>query len=407
MNTLTYEEIQARTTAKFDLGAGYSQIDLPEYLKALLYDEHIAKKSDGALSLATGNKYIQPDERLNHSVLELFDLNADHQIRCYSTFSGSVALDRAMAATQSYSRYELKPQLIVVTTTPSIDIIRHMLNERADITSIFVESNAISTLGNLDAFAFVQAMRDAAVRHPSASILAIISSPENPTGAIWTAEQLQIILEACNEIGGVLIVDHCFAIAGIHVPEDVPLIWNVAGPGCKWIGIWDTGKTMALNGEKLGFIICRSDALKPFVSSSLNVLQVSVSERAKALFAGMIELSKQKDYMSQLRSVCKANLEHLDEVLGATFMRHPCTSGSLAMMDIGILGREDEDVRRLLLQEGVGVIACRVFFHSEWKKTNFIRIALARNPAYFRKGVSIIAKTLLGGYPLNSGHPDP
>src|SRR5204863_7106101 len=83
----------------------------------------------------------------------------------------------------------------------------------------------------------------------------LLTSPENPTGAFWNSDDLRAIARACEDHGYSLVVDHCFYLAGVH-EELLPAVWQFADVIEHWIGIWDTGKTFGLNGEKLGFLIC-------------------------------------------------------------------------------------------------------------------------------------------------------
>jgi hypothetical protein len=54
----------------------------------------------------------------------------------------------------------------------------------------------------------------------------------------------------------------------------------------------------------------------------------------------------------------------------------------------------DEDARRHLLANGVGVIAGSVFFHTDWQPRGLLRIALARDPNYFIQALTKLVKEL-------------
>lgn len=44
----------------------------------------------------------------------------------------------------------------------------------------------------------------------------LLSSPENPTGEIWSNSALKAIAKVCLYHKAVLIIDHCFLLAGVH-----------------------------------------------------------------------------------------------------------------------------------------------------------------------------------------------
>lgn len=183
-----------------------------------------------------------------------------------------------------------------------------------------------------------------------------------------------------------MIVDHTFLTAGVQSAGHVAPIWEVLKVGADWMAIWDTGKTFGLNEDKLGFIITGSTQVDRSVRQSLGVLQFGVARRQKLFFSEMLRRAYLMDHVADLRATCRANWQTVEECTsGSPVEAIKPEAGSLALLRVPA-PYNDEIVRRHLLSHGIGVVAGNVFFHTAWSPSNLIRVALAREPSYFRDG---------------------
>lgn len=388
---LTEQELEVARSAEFDLGAGYPHLPAPEFIRQSYRDDRL---EDLSLMMAPGwttEKQARLDQDLAEAVEHLLGCTfreAGAELRV--TFSGSVAVDRAIMACLERARSCGAQRLEVVTTSPSIDIMRDFLSERADIDTHFVDCLNGDDFPRLD----LDGVLDALQRPLPANCrrAALLTSPENPTGESWSRAQLEEIAAACRRGGHTLIVDHCFLLAGVQ--EDlVDAVWQVADPGDDWLAIWDTGKTFGLNGDKLGFLVA-SESLLPYVDDVLRVLQFDVSRRQKLFFSELLRFSSFYDYVPGLGSICRANLRTLVTALEAT----PCRvlepkAGSLALVELPE-GQIDTETCSYLLRQGVGVVGGSSFFHGDVKRSDLVRVALARDPAHFARAVDLLRLTL-------------
>jgi aspartate/methionine/tyrosine aminotransferase len=295
-----------------------------------------------------------------------------------------------VSSVKRFARATKSPEIDVVTTTPSIDIMRLFLEEHAEITPHFVESRKRGRMGALDVEKLRAALR--AAKTGRRTLVCLLTSPENPTGEHWPEAELRGIAEDCAELGAILIVDHTFAVSGVQTGP-IPKIWDLAPTGLHWLATWDTGKTFGLNEDKLGFIIAGDKALADFVDEALAVMQFGVARRQKLFFTQVIQEAIDSDYLGELRAVCRKNLAVLVRGLKGTSIkvRKPF-AGSMALLDFSATGYTDEEVRQTLLQENVGVISGNVFFHGDWVPRNYVRVALARPVEHFADAVELIAK---------------
>lgn len=392
--TLTVQELEAAHLARFDLGPGYPQLPVPEYVTRIYLDDRIEAMSLQTAPAWTPASQASMDKELDSAVRAFIGLptpaGRDKPPYLRTTFTGSTALDRVVSSVKRFARAAKAPEIDVVTTTPSIDIMRLFLEEHAEITPHFVESRKRNRMGALDVDKLRAALR--AAKADRRTLVCLLTSPENPTGEHWPEVELRSIAEDCVELGAILIVDHTFAVSGVQT-ETIPKIWDLAPSGLRWLATWDTGKTFGLNEDKLGFIIAGDRGLADFVDEALAVMQFGVARRQKLFFTQVIQEAIDSDYLGELRTVCRKNLAVLVKGLRGTSIkvRKP-SAGSMALLDFSATGYTDEEVRQALLRENVGVISGNVFFHGDWVPRSYVRVALARPAEHFADAVELIAK---------------
>lgn len=392
--TLTVMELEAAHLAKFDLGPGYPQLPVPDYVTRLYLDDRIEEMSLQTSPAWTPESQARMDANLDAAVRGFIGLETDPDSRpeLRVTFTGSIALDRVISAVKRFARNNGSPHIDVVTTTPSIDIMRLFLAEHSEITSHFVESRKGGVLGALDLHSILDALR--ALRSSSRTLVCLLTSPENPTGEIWSKDALTKIAKECERLGAILIVDHCFVVAGVQ-STPVARVWDVAPDQLNWMATWDTGKTFGLNEDKLGFIVCGTKSLTFALDEALAVMQFGVARRQKLFFTEILREAVDSHYLASLRRVCQGNLKSLVQALEGTslIVRAP-KAGSLALIDVGRTGLTDEQVRRRLMDNAIGVISGNVFFHGGWVPRNYVRVALARPQEHFDAAVKLILEIL-------------
>lgn len=384
-NTLTVQELEAAYLARYDLGPGYPQLDVAEYVKNLYLDDSIEDLSLRFAPFWTPEKQAQVDDDLELAVRQFLTIPSHFTGRVRSTFSGSIALDRVVSAVLTRARRSPGYDgMTVVTTTPCIDIMKLFLAERPDVRAEFVESRVGGHFGALDLDALLSSLRRAREEAGGAAVAVLLSSPENPTGSVWSADELVEIVRECAELEAVLILDHCFAVAGVHDASDLVRIWDLADVECDWIAVWDTGKTFGLNEDKLGFIVCGTEAMAAAADEALAVTQFGVARRQKMFFAELLRRGYYYGHIDELRETCRTNLSTAEE-LAPDFIVHRPEAGSLLLLDVSASGESDEMIRKKLIAGGVGVVAGNVFFHGDWRPENYVRVALARSTDYFRE----------------------
>jgi bifunctional pyridoxal-dependent enzyme with beta-cystathionase and maltose regulon repressor activities len=390
--SLTEQEIQAAYIAEFDLGRGYPQLALPRYVRKLYGNSAIAANALEVVPAWTREKQLLLDHDLEAAAREFLSIDFGSYFSIRFTFSGSIALDRAIAAATLVASSSESSRVGVITTSPSIDIMKLFLEERRYIDIWFVESRNAEPWG-LDAGRVIDRLKALSRDSPRYPVIVLLTSPENPTGQCWTSADLTRIAAACDRVGAVLIVDHSFLVAGVHPRKAVPAIWDVLGQGSNWIAIWDTGKTFGLNEDKIGMVICGSESVGKALDRSLSIIQYATPRRQSLLYATLFRKALRFNYTDYLSQVCRRNLITAEGLLGdAEIELLKPAAGSLAL--IKIAEPDDEGVRHQLLMHGVGVISGSVFFHTDWQPCDLLRIALARDPDYFTRALTKLVREI-------------
>jgi len=387
---LTEQELALASAARYDLGSGYPQIEAPEFVRRLFRDDRLEDLGLMGPPAWNAEKQALVDADLIDAVQRTLGPDS-FGCAVKPTFSGSVAVDRAIVACLRRSRGLGYQQLEVVTTSPSIDIMRDFLGERSDIVTLFSDcQNGMGfPLLDLDRVASLIA----APLKPGTTRAVLLTSPENPSGQFWSLVELKSIAGLCQDRGFSLVVDHCFLLAGVH-DSTPPAVWQLGDTVEFWIGIWDTGKTYGLNGEKIGFLLC-SPSMAVHADDAIRVLQFETSRRQRLFFTELLRAAPYFDYISDLRTACRMNLDGLVALAterGLACLKPP--AGSLALLDISSLNVVDTDFQRVLLEAGVGLVTGSSFFHGSTKCDTLMRVALARDPRIFSQALDVMNELL-------------
>jgi methionine transaminase len=225
----------------------------------------------------------------------------------------------------------------------------------------------------------------------------VVSSPENPTGAIYSSADFDAILTAASDRHIPLVVDQCFA--KVTPFQDVPLLFDghVLSRDHDWSVVWDTGKMFDMDDDKLGFAFC-SPSLSDRVRSRIEVLQCTIPKRLLMLFRLVLRDARQANYVREFGALIRRNFETVREICAgsAASVAHP-TAGSFVLLDVSKTCAHIEGVElaRLLLERtGVGVVSADRFFHRSGTGRKLLRLALARDPEIVEEGATRIIAAL-------------
>ena len=382
-SNLTDLELLIATSATIDVGPGYPQVNLPDWLDAVVRDvEHVLAgyRMPPGVTLHEANGW---HDDLLKAACRYIGIDEEHSRNGFVTFSGSLALDRAIAS-QVYDGG------MVITTQPSIDIVTAMVRENPTVKMVHVPTDD-------DFHVDVEGITE---QIDLTTKMIAITSPENPTGAVMGTTQLKELVELAVELEITLLFDQCFSTVN-PFGIDIPLLPNYAVDGLDWLFVWDTGKTFGLNEEKLGFIFC-SDSLRRDVQDRMNVTQFGVARRQKLLFREILDTARSERYDAFLSELLIENFEECTRATSSLPIRPLVPeAASMLLFDVSDLPGASTDAQfcdRLLHEQGVGLIKVRDFFYPApdgekpegW--ADYARMAMARNPEVITMAMGRIAQ---------------
>jgi aminotransferase len=291
-------------------------------------------------------------------------LGAGSDLRCEITFSGSVALERTISAVAPHNRATL-------VTTPGFDAIYSFVERSTSRRVRYVE---------LDPFASRSEAIDSILENVDVSVGAVILvSPNNPSGLTLSAAELQKVADACSAVDAVLVVDQCFLLVN---PRDV----NAGaafdlGDRCRWVGLWDSSKTVELLGEKFGAIFGSREELSR-VGSLLKEIQFELPiPTLMVMRAALEELSDGSELRSRNKLI-KQNYIDLRAVCQDIGLKVNCPdAGAFALICIEDWTGGDSMLlaERLLREHRISVVPSRLLYPQDYSAgRDFLRVSLVR-----------------------------
>jgi aspartate/methionine/tyrosine aminotransferase len=190
----------------------------------------------------------------------------------------------------------------------------------------------------------------------------IINTPHNPTGKVFTTEELRIIAELCREYDVVAITDEVYdrlVYNGRHVPiATLPGMWE------RTITINSTGKTFSATGWKIGYAIAAAP-LTDAVRRAHQWLTFATATPFQKAMAEALNDAPISRYYETLRAFYAERRTFLVEALQAAGMSVVAPEGSyFVMADVRSWGFTDDVsfCRYLMADLGVAAIPPSAFY---------------------------------------------
>ncbi|MBT1099234.1 MULTISPECIES: MalY/PatB family protein [Streptomyces] len=231
---------------------------------------------------------------------------------------------------------------------------------------------------------------------PDAKVL-VLCSPHNPTGRVWTVDELARTAALAERYGVAVISDEIhadFVHAGdaggagrVHVP------WTrVAGAG-RWALISSGSKAFnfpALTGS-YGLIGDPADRAE-FVRR-METGEGLASSAVLSLTAHIAAYREGAAWLDAVRAYVAGNLGYVAERLGEAFPElgwEPPQAGYLAWIDLRPLGVDDEELQRVLVErEGVAIMGGAVY-----GAPGFVRLNVGCPREKVVRGVSALVRAV-------------
>ncbi|MEH6943247.1 MalY/PatB family protein [Bacillus sp. JJ722] len=235
----------------------------------------------------------------------------------------------------------------IVTQTPAYDAFFKLIhdNNRTLSSNPLRNNNGIYTIDFTDL--------EAKLAHPRAKVL-LLCSPQNPTGRVWTSEELNRIIALCNEHNVYIISDeiHMDIVHGTN--PHIPII-NAATDVSKVCICTSASKTFNTPGLSGSYSIIPDEALREkFLVTLKNRDGISCASVFGTL-STIVAYEQCDDWVDELNEYVKENLKLVQTFLQQhipTIRLVVPESTYLAWIDVSELPFTSEQLKNALVHHG-------------------------------------------------------
>ncbi len=228
--------------------------------------------------------------------------------------------------------------------------------------------------------------RDAVARlfGPRTRVL-LINSPHNPTGKVFSRDELEFLAGLCQEHDVVCVSDEVYehlVFEGEHIP-----MATLPGMRERTVTISSLGKTFSFTGWKIGWA-----AAPPDLTAAVRAAHqfVTFATATPLQFAAVAAVDAEPTYYTDLTTSYRASRDYLcGELARIGFDVRPPAGTYFACAGFGAFGYTDDlAFTRHLIDLGVAVIPPSVLYEHPEHGRSYVRFAFCKKEATLRAAVS-------------------
>ncbi|HYA25319.1 MAG TPA: aminotransferase class I/II-fold pyridoxal phosphate-dependent enzyme [Terriglobales bacterium] len=219
----------------------------------------------------------------------------------------------------------------------------------------------------------------------------ILNTPNNPTGKVFTREELELIRDLCVEFDVLAITDEIYEHILYDGTEHVAMA-SLEGMRERTVTINGMSKTYSVTGWRVGWAVAAQK-----ITNAIRKVHDFLTVGAPAPFqeAGAAALSLPAEYYAQLAERYRVRRDHLMPALTAAGFRCFRPQGAYYVMtDISAFGFADDVafVRHLVEKIGVACVPGSSFYHHPQDGARQVRFAFCKTPETLDEAARRLAK---------------
>ena len=206
----------------------------------------------------------------------------------------------------------------------------------------------------------------------------IINTPHNPTGKVFSREELSLIAELCQEHDALALTDEIYEHIVYDGAQHIPII-TLPGMRERTVLVNSMSKTFSVTGWRVGWVIAA-----PEITNTIRKVHdfLTVGAAAPLQQASAIALTIGDSYYTHLAADYLGRRDYLLNILSETgFLCYPPAGAYYVMADIPHAARtlnDREFSQRLVLSPGVAVVPASSFYEKE-KNSGQVRFCFCKS----------------------------
>lgn len=208
----------------------------------------------------------------------------------------------------------------------------------------------------------------------------IVNTPHNPTGKVFTRNELEQIAALCLEWDVLAITDEVYEHILFDGAAHVSLA-TMPGMAERTVTVNSMSKTYSVTGWRVGWALTRNDAIADGIRRAHDFLTVGAP--APLQEAGVTALHFPRTYYTDLGAFYQAKRDAMLEILSGTGFRCTVPRGAYYIMAdfTGISAADDRAFARdMASRVGVAVVPGSSFYGDPTARTPHVRFAFPKRP---------------------------
>ncbi len=219
----------------------------------------------------------------------------------------------------------------------------------------------------------------------------LLNTPMNPTGKVFTADELAFIAGLVRAHGAVAICDEVYEHLVFPPARHVPLM-TLPGMAERCLRVGSAGKTFSLTGWKVGYVSGPPALIGVVARAHQNLTFTTPPNLQRAVALG---LAKDDAYFAGLAASLAAKAERLSAGLAAIGFRVLPTQGSYFVTadysPLGFTGDDQAFCRHITEQAGVAAIPVSAFYEAEPPR-RWVRFAFCKKDEVLDEACARLAR---------------
>lgn len=217
--------------------------------------------------------------------------------------------------------------------------------------------------------------------------LLLLNSPMNPTGKVFTLEELTFIAGLLIEYDAYAVCDEVYEHLVFAPAKHIPLM-TLPGMAERCLRVGSAGKTFALTGWKIGYISGSNEIVSLAARAHQNITFTSAPNLQRGVAYG---LGKPDDYFQSLGTELELRRNIMDHGLRALgFQTLPSDGSYFITADITGLGFAEDDLafcKTITIEAMVAAIPVSAFYGPN-PPTHLVRFAFCKQPAILHEALA-------------------